>query len=131
LPKFIGPYRISKALPETSNYELELPPELTKRHIHKHFHVSRLRPHVKNEDNRFPHRDIITYYDFRTDPKTKWFVDEIIRHRWAGKQLSLQVKWNLGDITWEPLRMCQELQALDNYLALHGVTDPLQLPKRN
>jgi hypothetical protein len=92
LPKFIGPYRIRKALLETSNYELELPPELTKRRIHKHFHISRLRPHVKNEGNRFPHRDVITYYDFGTDPETEWFVDEIIGHRWAGKQLSLQVK---------------------------------------
>ena len=30
LPKFIGPYKILQALPETSNYVLELPKELLK-----------------------------------------------------------------------------------------------------
>jgi hypothetical protein len=31
MPKFIGPYRVMKTYPETSNYMLELPPQLAKR----------------------------------------------------------------------------------------------------
>jgi hypothetical protein len=31
MPKFIRPYKVMKTYPETSNYTLELPPELAKR----------------------------------------------------------------------------------------------------
>ena len=31
VPKYVGPYKIMKAIPSTSNYELELPIELIKR----------------------------------------------------------------------------------------------------
>jgi hypothetical protein len=45
VPKYIGPYRVMKAIPSTSNYELELPMELIHRRIHPRFHMSLLRPH--------------------------------------------------------------------------------------
>jgi len=35
VPKYVGPYKITKAIPLTSNYELELPMELVKRRIHQ------------------------------------------------------------------------------------------------
>ena len=35
--------------------------------------------------------------------------------------LEFQVRWTLGDVTWEPLAECKELEALDEYLELHGV----------
>ena len=48
-----------------------------------------------------------------------WFVEEIIAHKWEGdKNLSLQVRWTLGDITWEPYNICKDLEALDRYLEL-------------
>ena len=31
----------------------------------------------------------------------EWFIDEILAHKWANNDLELQVKWTLGDITWE------------------------------
>lgn len=130
MPRFIGPYKILVAEPGTSNYELDLPEALTKRRIHPRFHVSRLRPHTKNSDERFPNREVEVYYDFGDDPETEWVVEEITGHRWSGKKLHFQVKWSLGDSTWEPLSNCEQLQALDEYLVLHGVKDPLQLPKR-
>lgn len=81
MPKFIGPYPVTKSRPETSNYTLELSPELVRRRIHPTFHISRLRIHVPNDDDRFPNREVATYYDFGDDPEVEWSVDEIIGHR--------------------------------------------------
>ena len=38
--------------------------------------------------------------------------------------LELQVKWTTGDITWEPLSSCKDLEALDVYLELQGAKAP-------
>ena len=130
LPKFIGPYPIEAAWPDTSTYTLTLPPELVNRRIHPKFHVSRLRPHIKNDDARFPNREINTYYDFGGDPNTEWYVDTIIGHQWSKEKLLLHVKWRLGDVTWEPAKTCEKLEALDDYLALHGVKKPAELPRK-
>jgi hypothetical protein len=89
-----------------------------------------LRPHVPNDDGRFPNREVRTFYDFGDDPEAEWFVEEIIGHRWSRNKLQLQVRWSLGDVTWEPLSHCEELAALDQYLALHGVPTPAELPRK-
>ena len=130
LPKFIGPYPIEKAKPETSTYQLKLPSELVDRRIHPVFHVSKLRPHIGNDDGKFPHREVITYYDFGTDPETEWMVDAIVGHRWNRNQFQFHVRWSLGDTTWESLARCNELKALDDYLELHGVKEPSELSQR-
>jgi hypothetical protein len=130
LPKFIGPYPIVKADPATSNYTLTLPPELVNRRIHPKFHISRLRPHIRNDDERFPNREVHTYYDFGENPETEWYVDSIIGHQWTRNKLSLHVKWRLGDVTWEPVNNCEKLEALDDYLTLHGVKTPEELPRK-
>ena len=36
----------------------------------------------------------------------------------------LQVKWMVGDITWELLSSCKDLEALDAYLELQGAKAP-------
>ena len=121
LPKYIGPYRVCEADPETSSYELELPEVLKARRIHPVFHVSRLRPHVPNDDDLFPHREVKVFYDFGLDAEEEWLVDHIVGHRWEGKRIEFEVRWNLGDTTWEPYVHVKELQALDRYLELRGV----------
>ena len=130
-PRFIGPYQITSANPKTSNYTLELPPELVKRRIHPVFHISRLRKHIANDDERFPKRETLPFYDFGTDPETEWVVDEIVDHRWKGKVLEFRVSWMYGDKTWETLDNCQELSALDEYLAITGVKEPRDLSREN
>ena len=35
--------------------------------------------------------------------------------------MELQIRWTLGDVTWELLAECKELEALDEYLDLRGV----------
>ena len=59
----------------------------------------------------------------------KWFIDEILAHKWTDNNLELQVKWTLGDVTWEPIDSCKNLEALDSYLELRGVTHPQDLPR--
>ena len=41
-PKYIGPYKVVEARPETSNYKLELPAALQARRINPRFHMSLL-----------------------------------------------------------------------------------------
>ena len=46
------------------------------------------------------------------------------------EDLEFQVRWTLGDVTWEPLTECKELEALDEYLELHRVKRPRDLPHK-
>lgn len=128
-PKYIGPYPVIEAKRASSTYKLELPTELRNRRIHPRFHVSRLRKHVANDDDRFPRREVRTFYDFGDDSEAEWLVDEIVDHEWKGNSLRFRVKWDQGDLTWEPLKDCEELEALDNYLELRGVKEPGELPR--
>ena len=129
LPKFIGPYRIVETHTATSMVTLDLPPELTARRVHPTFHASLIRAHVPNDDGRFPRRDTKSYYDFGSADEPEWFIDEILGHRWVSQtDLELQNRWTLGDVTWELLAECKELEALDEYLDLCGVKRPHDLP---
>jgi hypothetical protein len=120
MPRFIGPYKVLKSEAATSNYILELPEELQHRGIHLKFHVSRLRPHVWNDNVLFPHREVQVFYDFRLDQTNEWLVDSISGHCWDGSHIELEVRWNLGDMTWEPYQNVKDLAALDEYLETHG-----------
>ena len=68
-------------------------------------------------------------YDFEAMDNQEWFVDEIIGHQWEGQNLVLEVRWSLGDTTWELLENCKDLIALDKYLELQGVRHPAHLAK--
>jgi hypothetical protein len=130
VPKYIGPYRVTKATPSTSNYDLELPPELVRRRVHLRFHINRLKPHHPNDDALFPNQQSPDPYNFGAPGDAEWYIDEIIGHRWKGRNIEFLVKWNQGDSTWEPLNNCNELVAMDEYLTLMGVQDWPTLPKR-
>ena len=70
------------------------------------------------------------FYDFSQDNEQEWLVEEITSHFWTSlKELELEVRWKLGDTTWEPLTACKDLEALDLYLELRGVAHPCDLPK--
>ena len=129
MPIFIGPYSIVKVNLDTSSYTLKLPAELEARNIHPTFHVSLLKPHIPNDDDRFPSRDVQIYYDFGYGDEVEQEVEEILAHQWDGRKLRLLVKWSSGDSTWEPLKSCDKLVTLDEYLAIRGVAKPMQLPR--
>ena len=90
--KFVEPYKVSKAIPMTSNYKLALPPELTKRRVHPRFHIGLLRPHYPNDDVLFPNRKRAEPYNFGTPEDVEWFVNKIVSHRWKGKSIKFLVK---------------------------------------
>ena len=130
LPKYVGPYKVAEARPQSSTYVLELPTALQERRINPTFHVSLLRPHYASDDALFPNRSQPEPYDFRAPNDNEWFVDEIIGHRWVEpNKLKYQVRWSLGDTTWEPHKSCNELAALDRYLELQGVKRHTKLSK--
>ncbi|QRV77869.1 hypothetical protein RhiJN_05884 [Ceratobasidium sp. AG-Ba] len=113
LPKYIGPFTILSVNRDASTYTLELPEELKKRRINPVFHGSLLRPHYPNNDLLFPSRDANHYYDFGEDPETEWVVEDILNHKYQGKNIMFLVKWSKGDQTWESLQRCSDLEALD------------------
>jgi hypothetical protein len=99
VPKFVGPYKVTKAMPSTSNYILELPEELAKRRIHTKFHVNLLRPHQPNDDVLFLNRKKAEPYYFGAPDGAEWYVDEIVGHKWKDRNVEFLVKWSLGDST--------------------------------
>jgi len=123
MPKFIGPFAITKEDRTTSSYQLDLPDEMKSRRIHNRFHVDRLRPYLGNDDILFPGREAKHVYDYGTPEDEEWYVDAIIGHAWQGWKIKFNVQWSLGDTTWEPYEHCKDLIALDEYLALHHVMD--------
>ena len=52
----------------------------------------------------------------------KWLIDEIMGHRFVSKSIEFNVRWTAGDYTWEPYAHVRDLEALDHYYALMGVT---------
>jgi hypothetical protein len=131
LPKFIGPFKILTADTDTSNYRLELLNEMIIRNIHDRFHASLLKPFVDNDEATFPKREAKYFYDYGEPDDVEWFVDEILSHRWSGRKIQFLVKWSLGDTTWEPVDTCNDLEALDNYLALLNISDWKKLPRKS
>ena len=90
-----------------------------------------VRKFITNNEELFPKRDAKSFYDLSQDDVQEWLIEEITSHRWPNsKELKLEVRWTLGDTTWEPLAACKDLEALDLYLELQGISHPCNLPKR-
>jgi hypothetical protein len=131
LPKWIGPFPIAKYDQTTSTATLGLPDSMVKRKIHTVFHTSLLRPHVPNDDDRFPARKNEVFYDFGSDLDGETLVDAIIGHTWEKNTIKFRVQWADGDVTWETLSNVSNLAALDEYLALHDAKQPRDLARRS
>jgi hypothetical protein len=69
LPKYIGLYKVLEAHHQALTVKLELPAALEARQIKLTFHTSLVKPHIPNDDERFPHRDMQRHYDFGRRPK--------------------------------------------------------------
>ena len=116
--------KVLNKISATNTYTLDLP-EMCKRRIHPMFHIGLLCQYEENNDALFLRRNAQAFYDVR---QTK--VNKVITHQWARNRLKFLMKWNLGDSTWEPSSSCKELEPLDRYLKLQGVSNIHQLPHR-
>lgn len=134
LPKFIGPYRVTEYSSRSHTIHLALPEELRRRRIHDVFHVSKIRKAYPNDLQLFPHRDIQVFYDFGQNEELEYTVKDIIAHNWEGRnsdKLKFYLRFDDGDWEWRDWSQCEDLKALDDYLELRGVQNPLELPKEN
>jgi len=90
-PRFLGPFKIIQAKPETSNYKLKLYPAVDFESIHPTFHAKLLRRYTPNDPKRYPARE-----PARPPPlipeDNQYEVEKILDHdrrrgylvRWAG-----------------------------------------------
>ena len=77
MPRFLGPYKVLKAMNDSSNVTLELSPELRDRRISPTFHTNLVQLYIKNNDVLFFKREVKSYYDFGINKEQEWFVDKI------------------------------------------------------
>ncbi len=126
VPKYLGPFAITKVLTEGATYRLDLPKELLARGLNNAFHASLLRPHFPNDDRRFPGRQYHQLPGFGEQPQ-EWAVERIISHVGRGRDAEFEVQWSTGDVTWVPYHDVRHLQALTEYYEALGVTHARQL----
>lgn len=127
IPKFIGPYLIIRDF-NNGSFELDLPSNMKQRGIHNVFHSSLLRPHIPNDDRRFPGR-LENQLGISLDGETnEWAVDKITNHYGRRTKSLFEILWKSGDKSWMPYDQAKRLQALPEYLEAVGVSDVKELP---
>lgn len=119
IPKFIGPYVITKDYGNNS-YQLELPANLKRRGIHNIFHSSLLRIHEPNDDRLFPGR-LDSQIAELEDREGEWAIDRIVAHAGSGENAIFETLWKSGDRTWVPYSAIPKLGVVAEYLELQGV----------
>jgi len=100
LPKFLGPYQITRRIGPVA-YEIALPPQLA--NLHPVFHVSQLRKYVFDPAHVLEAEDIHIREDLTIEVPPIALEDSKVEER-RGKIVSLvKVIWDrrTGDSTWE------------------------------
>ena len=128
-PKYLGPFAIIKVLKEGATYQLDLGEELLKRGINPSFHASLLKPHIPNDDRRFPGRMPSQIPGFGRKPD-EWVVESVVDYQGKGINSDFLIQWKAGDRTWAPYREVAHLMAMERYCELMGVEDPRDLPAK-
>lgn len=123
VPKFVGPYPITRSLPASSNYEIAFPPHFR---IHSRFHASKLRPHFPNDDDRFPSRKFDSPppdIDASDDNDAEYLIEKVVADKMVGKVKHYKVRYlgySSGEDQWvreSDLRKTA-LESIEEYLAL-------------
>jgi hypothetical protein len=90
--RFLGPFKIIEAKPETSNYTLELLPAVDFDSIHPSFHAKLLRPFVPNDPEQFPAREP-TRSPSLIPEDNQWEVGAILDERIRYRRKEYLVHW--------------------------------------
>lgn len=126
IPKYIGPYRITKEFGNFS-YQLDLPSSLKQRGINNAFHASLLRIHLPNDDRLFPGR-MDEQVGIGEGTEGEWAIDTILSHRGVRELANFEIKWKSGDISWLPYRDIEDLEPLKAYFDTIGIESIADLP---
>ena len=117
-PRYIGPFKVIEAWPNTSTYKLELLPTVDFDSIHPVFHTKLLRPHVPNDPERFPDREPPRPLPIIPEDE-QYEVESIVDHRTRRGKNQYLVHW-LG---WE--------DAQDSWVNEEDIDEKLVLEYRN
>ncbi|KIJ31063.1 hypothetical protein M422DRAFT_267272 [Sphaerobolus stellatus SS14] len=72
-------------------------------------------------------KKVSALYKLGGNDEQEWFINKIIGHHWTNNaKIDFQVKWMLGDITWDLLHECNKLEARERYLKIHGINNPVR-----
>jgi hypothetical protein len=117
-PRYDGPYRITDAHVETSNYTLELP---NSPNTYPTYHTSELKAFLPNNSTLFPSRETAQPQPIVTvDGLEEYHVQEIIDSRRRGKGWQYLVRWTgygPEHDCWIAGSTLEDCTALDTWLA--------------
>ncbi|KAG8733788.1 hypothetical protein FRC12_018761 [Ceratobasidium sp. 428] len=125
-PKYIGLHRIIQEVTKGTLYKIDLPSSLSARGIHPVFHASLLRPHMPNNDRKFPGQSGEQIIALDKEPE-EWAVDCTVTHAGKGRESKFKLLWKSGDYSWEKFKHIRHLEAMDAYLEAQGVHNATQL----
>ena len=97
------------------------------------FHINKLKRATHHDISQFPDREASNFYDLGDVCRGEVLVKEIIAHKWEGRgnsKLQFYLHFDDGDWEWQDWAKCEDLKALQDYLDLKGVSNPLDLPKK-
>jgi len=118
MPRFDGPFLVTRTNPNKSSYTLNLPNEPER---FPTFHTPLLRKFVPNNDELFPSRKLSQPGPVITeDSEEEWLIDRIIDERARGRGRQFLVRWHgwgPEEDRWLPSRELADTEALDNWLA--------------
>lgn len=120
MARYDGPFKITKAFPDTSTYTLELPHAMK---IFPTFHASMLRRYRRNDDSAFPGRKVEQPPPVVTEDGVElWEVERILERRVRGRGFQWLVQWKGEDVaTWEPTWVVRDLEAMDVWERENGI----------
>ena len=118
MPRFNGPFIVTKVNTSKSTYTLDLPNKLNRFHT---FHSSQLRRFVPNNNELFPSRKLTQPGPVLTpDGEQEWLIDWILDEHTRGRGQQFLVRWQgwgVEEDKWLPGWELVDTEALDDWLS--------------
>ena len=122
-PRHDGPYRVTRAFPQTSTYQLDIPNAPS--NACPTFHASQLKRYIQNDPALFPGRELARDGPVvLPDGQEEHVIERILDERRRGRGWQYLVRWKgygPGDDEWMARREIEETVALDEWLRAREV----------